>query len=461
MNHQGHILSKKIIKSCDIRGIIDQDLNIMDAYFIGRAFASYLREHDQKQCVVGRDGRLSSEDFAEQFIKGLVRSGVDVTHIGLVPVGQLYFSLTHLQISAGVMITASHNPAEYNGFKFISENRPFHGDDLARIEHICREGAFIDGEGRIEVHSIKGPYVDYLQSFLKSREPSALNIVWDPGNGAVGAVLKEFTAGMPGNHILICEDVDGTFPNHHPDPSVEKNVTILKEAVFREKADLGIAFDGDGDRLAVVDGEGSLFYGDQLLVLLARSILKDSPGSVIMSEVKASRFFIDEIKAMGGDALLWKVGHTNQKAKMLEMDIPLAGETSGHFYFKENHNFDDALFTAVKVLEILNAEPDAFLNLKQRIPDFHDSGEIRVRLQDKDPDYILGHVRRHLEKFRYNYSCVDGIRRESDHGFWIIRKSNTEPHLTVRCEDKSLEGYTESMALIRDLLSSSGLRFSA
>lgn len=458
MEYKGHLLSKKIIKSCDIRGIIDKDLNSMDSYFIGRSFASFLTEHGQTKCVVGRDGRLSSEDFSKQLIKGLLDSGIDVTDIGLVPVGTVYFSLSHLDITASVMVTASHNPAEYNGFKFISNKQPFHGDDLTRLEHICREGAFTVGKGRVQEKDIRAAYIGYVHSFLKDDEPSDLKIVWDPGNGAVASVIKKFTENLPGEHTLICAEVDGNFPNHHPDPSVEKNVKMLKEAILKHEADLGISFDGDGDRLAVVDAEGHLYYGDQLLVLLAQEILEDYPSAVIMSEVKASRFFIDEVESMGGTPLLWKVGHTNQKEKMLEMGIHLAGETSGHFYYKENGNFDDALFTAVKVLQLLYSKPDSLLNMKKRIPVFHDSGEIRVKLHDKNPDMILDGVKRYLDSAGNKYSDVDGIRRESNHGFWIIRKSNTEPHLTVRCEDKFQEGYNESLTLIRELLHSSGLK---
>lgn len=456
---KGHFLSKKIIKSCDIRGIIDKDLSIIDAYFVGRSFASFLMNSGQKSCVVGRDGRLSSEDFSSQLIAGLIESGIDVTDIGLIPVGTVYFSLTHLNITASVMVTASHNPAEYNGFKFISHNLPFHGDDLIRMEHICREGAFTEGKGSVQKKDIRAAYIDYIQSFIEKKESSDLKIVWDPGNGAIASVLGKFTESIPGKHTLICADVDGNFPNHHPDPSVEKNVQMLKKNIQEQKADLGISFDGDGDRMAIVDSEGHLYYGDQLLVLLAQDLLEEYPGSVILSEVKASRFFIDEIERMGGIPLLWKVGHTNQKDKMLEMDIRLAGETSGHFYFKENGNFDDALFTAVKVLQLLYSKPDSLIDMKKRIPLFHDSGEIRIKLHDKNPDFVLDKVKKYLVEENADFSDVDGIRRESNHGFWIIRKSNTEPHLTVRCEDKSEGGYKESLNLIKDILHASGLNF--
>ncbi|QEN09363.1 phosphomannomutase/phosphoglucomutase [Oceanispirochaeta crateris] len=459
MSQEGHILSRKIIKSCDIRGIIDENLNSMDAFYIGRSFASLLKEKHQHKCVVGRDGRLSSKDFSKQLIKGLTDSGIHVIDIGLVPVGIVYFSLSFLDISAAVMVTASHNPAEYNGFKFISNKQPFHGDDLIQLESICREGAFIDGQGRLETQDVRAAYVSSLHALLDKTEHSGLKVVWDPGNGAVFSVITPFTEGLPGRHVLICAEVDGRFPHHHPDPSVEKNVRMLKDAVLDQGADLGLSFDGDGDRLAVVDGLGRLYYGDQLLVLLAQKLLEKHPMAVIMSEVKASRFFVDEIERLGGRALLWKVGHTNQKEKMQEMGILLAGETSGHFYFKENGNYDDALFTAVKVLQILYSDPDALLNLDQRIPIYYDSAEIRVKLQDKKPDMILNGIKRYLERTESEFLDVDGIRKESSHGFWIIRKSNTEPHLTVRCEDQSKEGYEESLRLIKKLLLEAGLQF--
>ncbi len=458
MNENGHILSERIIKACDIRGIINKDLDSRDAYFIGRSFGTYLFENNQSSCSVGRDGRLSSREFSQQLIKGLTESGVRVIDIGLVPVGTVYYSLGHLNLSASVMVTASHNPADYNGFKFISNGESFHGDQLRRLAEICRTGEFLSGEGSKTYKDIRKAYLTYLQTFLDSpADRYSPTIVWDPGNGAVASVLSEFTAELPGNHILICDTVDGRFPYHHPDPSIEKNVQMLKERVLQEGADLGISFDGDGDRMAVVDSEGHLFYGDQLLILLAQRVLEDHPESVIMSEVKASRFFSDEIRRMGGRPLLWKVGHTNQKEKMALQDIPLAGETSGHFYFRENGNFDDALFTAVKVLQQLSSHPDSLVELKKRFPLYHDSGEIRIGLDDREPETILEKIRSSLKETGVAFLDVDGIRTETESGFWIVRKSNTEPHLTIRCEDSSLEGYKRNLEQIRTLVGNAGL----
>jgi phosphomannomutase len=457
MNKIGHRLSERIIKACDIRGIVDKDLDERDAYFIGRSFGSYLLENDQSSCSVGRDGRISSSDYSRQLIKGLTESGIDVVDIGLVPVGTVYFSLDYLNVPASVMVTASHNPADYNGFKFISDNKPFHGDQLRRLREICSSGEFSSGKGRSVARDIRTEYLRSLHSFLEPGSAYAPTIVWDPGNGAVASVLSGFTETLPGRHILLCDKVDGRFPFHHPDPSVEKNVEMLKDRVLEEGADLGIAFDGDGDRMAVVDGEGRLFYGDQLLILLARNVLEQHPGAVIMSEVKASRFFSDEVRRLGGRPLLWKVGHTNQKEKMIEQDIPLAGETSGHFYFRENGNFDDALFTAVKLLQQLRAHPDSIVDLKERFPLYHDSGEIRINLNDRKPEAVLEGIGASLKESGADYSEIDGIRRETESGFWIIRKSNTEPHLTFRCEDSSLESYERSLRWIQDQLERSGL----
>lgn len=457
MNMIGHRLSEKIIKACDIRGIVGKDLDERDAYFIGRSFGSYLLENDQDACSVGRDGRISSSEYSRQLIKGLNESGVHVIDIGLVPVGAVYFSLGYLKLSASVMVTASHNPSDYNGFKFISGNRSFHGEQLRRLEEICRSGEFSTGQGRSACQDIREEYLAYLHTFLDTVSPGAPTVVWDPGNGAVASVLSGFTEKLSGKHVLLCDEVDGRFPFHHPDPSVEKNVEMLKDRVLEEGADLGIAFDGDGDRMAVVDGEGCLFYGDQLLTLLARSVLERHPSSVIMSEVKASRFFSDEIRRLGGRPLLWKVGHTNQKDKMIEQGIPLAGETSGHFYFRENGNFDDALFTAVKLLQQLGAHPDALVDLKSRFPLYHDSGEIRIDLKDRTPEAVLEDIQSSLKDMGADYSDIDGIRRETESGFWIIRKSNTEPHLTFRCEDSSPESYQRSLGWIQTQLEQSGL----
>ncbi|MBB6482114.1 phosphomannomutase/phosphoglucomutase [Spirochaeta isovalerica] len=453
-----HTFDSDILKECDIRGVVDRNLGDQDAYFVGRGFGTMLRLKNKKNCLVGRDGRLSSKRLAESTISGLIDAGIDVVDGGLIPTPAVYFGVNALKIQAGLMITASHNPPEYNGFKFLTDEGSFHGEDIVNLGSICREGVFAVGEGLCSQRNIIPEYMDYLLKFLDTRLLKNLKVVWDPGNGAAGIILSSLLEKIPGDHILICGEVDGRFPNHHPDPSLPENTIMLSRKVLEEKADLGIALDGDGDRMAAVDGKGRLLYGDQLLVLFSRDYLRRFPGATVMSEVKASRFFYDEIFAMGGSPLMWKVGHTNQKAKMKEEAIGLAGETSGHFFFQENYGFDDGLFAAIKLLNFLNGEEDSLNEIVDSFPVYHDSGEIRVSLTSEERHRVIEELKSQLRSVGRDHTDIDGIRVSTEEGFWMLRSSNTQPHLTIRCEALTKSGLEETMNELRDLLSVAGVK---
>ncbi|OQY32433.1 MAG: phosphomannomutase/phosphoglucomutase [Spirochaetaceae bacterium 4572_59] len=454
---QKHKISNEILKACDIRGIVGSQLDTQDAYFVGKAFGSILIRKAEKSCIVGYDGRLSSLELSQKLIQGLQESGINVIDVGLVPTPVVYFAIHHLKADAGIIVTASHNPSEYNGFKFQLKDRPFHGDDIQEMGELCAAGCFSSGSGRYNKADIKDAYVEYLIGFLDVPESCDLSVVWDPGHGASAAVLSAFLKRLPGKHYAICNEVDGTFPCHHPDPSLEENLEHLKQAVLENEADLGIAFDGDGDRLGIIDGKGKMLLGDQLLVLFARDLLKRRPASKIMSEVKASRFFTDDVISHGGEAVIWKVGHTNQKEKMRFENIPLAGETSGHMFFEENRGLDDGMFASVKLLNILMAHPLKLSEIREAFPRYHDSGEIRIPLETAKRKALIEEITLRMIHDKRSFLDIDGIRTETADGFWMIRASNTQPHMTIRCEAASEEGLRDCMADLDRQLELSGI----
>ncbi|MBI9103298.1 MAG: phosphomannomutase/phosphoglucomutase [Spirochaetales bacterium] len=452
-----HQLSKEILKECDIRGITGKDLSPLDAYYIGRSFGSILKKEGKLTCTVGQDGRLSSDSLRIEVIKGLLEAGIDVTYIGIVPTPMVYYGTFKLRTDSGLMVTASHNPAEYNGFKFITTTGSFHGDDIKALARIAFEGDFTSGKGTLLKRDIRREYIPYIHSFLSAGNSRRLKVVWDPGNGATAAILSDFLKDLPGEHLVICGEVDGNFPHHHPDPSLPENVKQLKAKVVEEGADLGIAFDGDGDRLGVVDGEGTLLYGDQLLVLFARDFLENNPGAVVMSEVKASQFFYDEVAALGGIPLMWKVGHTNQKEKMKAEGIGLAGETSGHIFFSENRGFDDALFAAVKLINILSHADRTLTRMVKEFPAYYDSGEIRIHLEAEERRRVVDEILERVRGAGRQVVDIDGIRVSFSGGFWMLRGSNTQPHLTIRVEARSKDGLESGLTDLYKQLELSGL----
>lgn len=452
-----HKLDPSILKECDIRGIAGEYLNKDDAYFIGRSFGTLLAGKGKRQCAVGRDGRLSSDDLCRSAVSGLRDSGIHVLDVGLVPTPALYFAVGNLSSGAGLMVTASHNPPEYNGFKFLTDDGPIYGDDIREMDQFCRTGNFTEGFGGYDEIEILSEYLSYLKDFKKEIQNRDLKVVWDAGNGATGVLLKEFTEELQGKHKIICGQVDGRFPNHPPDPTVPENIELLRQAVLEENCDLGIAFDGDGDRIVAVDSKGRMLTGDQLLVIYAREFLKENPGEMVMSEVKASRFLYDEIFLMGGEPVMWKVGHTNQKSKMKEDSIGLAGETSGHMFFSENQGYDDGLFAAIKLLNILGDSEESLAELIDDFPRLIDSGEIRIPIPADKRHGIISSIKEQLIIKEIQHCDIDGIRTTTEEGFWIIRSSNTEPQLTLRCEARTEKGYREAVEELTSMLSHAGL----
>ena len=436
-------LNKEILKACDIRGVYNTSLFDDDFYYIARAFAVILHKENKKNCVLGYDCRLSSVALFEKFKQGLLDSGIKVFYFPtLISSPALYYSLDYLKADSGVMITASHNPYIYNGCKFVINDRIFHNTDITNLNEIIEIGNFVDKKIDDQVCvDIKETYINYLISKLNIDNLKEAKIVWDCANGATAFCIKDFVKRLPSQNILIFEEADGRFPNHKPDPSKEENLQLVKDKVLEVKADIGISFDGDGDRVGFIDSTGSYVDGNQLLIILAKDFLNSNPGEKVMSEVKASKVFYNSIKDFGGIPVMWKVGHTNQKAKMKEDDIKFAGETSGHIFYKENNYYDDGMFGAIKLLNYMFFTKQKLSQILEKLPLIIGSGEVRLKMNEDERTLFLKVIKENLIKDNREFIDIDGVRVDSSNGFWLLRKSNTEPHITLYCESYSKEDY--------------------
>ncbi len=454
-----HTFHPSILRAYDIRGIYDQTLFDKDAFFVGKSFGSFLAKSEQQRVVVACDGRLSSPALKAQLIKGLIESGMHVIDVGMGPTPMLYFAVHHLSCDAGIMVTGSHNPGHHNGFKMMLLERPFFGDDILGLAKITEAGKFSESEdGSFEKCHIQDDYVnrvledcplaksesnllDEIDQFMPRKK---LKIAWDAGNGAAGEVMKQISKRIYAEHILLFEEIDGTFPNHHPDPTVPSNLQDLIKTVREESCDLGIAFDGDGDRIGVVDDEGEILWGDQLLVFFAREILAEKPGATIIADVKASNVLFDEVKKAGGVPLMWKTGHSLIKAKMKETKAPLAGEMSGHIFFADKYyGFDDALYAAIRIINIVEQSEVSLSTLRKALPQTFSTPEIRIECSDEKKFQIIEELKKNLQKSGVIFNDVDGIRAIEKNGWWLIRASNTQSVLVSRAEADSQEGLAE------------------
>lgn len=455
-----HTFNKFVLKQYDIRGIVGEAINEIDAYYVGKSYGTLLRQMHKSTCVLGYDARETSEPYASKVTEGLLECGINVTNIGLAPTPMVYFALQFLGKSAALIVTASHNPPEYNGFKMLTNRRPIWGEDIQKLGKIASSGEFIDGGGsRVEFRDIKNEYFDFLLQRLDKNLGKTFKICWDAGNGAVAAILKDFVKKLPGEHLTICDTIDPAFPNHHPNPEMLENMKMLSETVVKNNCDFGIAFDGDGDRIGVVDGEGVMLYGDQLLCIFARDFLSKHPGEAVMSEVSSSQVLYDDIKKHGGVPVMWKPGHSIQKAKMASDHIMLAGETSGHIFFGENHNYDDALYAAIKLINILASSPKSLTAMRKEFPKTYATNKITVKSDDVRKMEIPQEIAKRLEKDKTReVSRVEGVRVKKADGWWMCRHSSTSPNMTVRCEALSEKGLEECRKELWEQLLLSGCK---
>ena len=449
----GHALDPAILGAYDIRGIVDETLTGADMAAIGRGFATIARSRSTAirppLVCVGRDGRLSSPDLEAHLVEGLTAAGADVVRIGLGPSPMLYFAVHDRQCDGGMMITGSHNPPAYNGVKMVLGGGPFYGADIGTLAGVVKDGPLAEGSGRAtEADEVRAAYVARL---LIEAVEKPFTVAWDAGNGAAGAVLGALVNRLPGRHVLLNHEVDGTFPAHHPDPTVPENLAQLIETARAERCDLGIAFDGDGDRIGVVDGTGTILWGDQLVALLARQVLRERPGATVIGDVKASSVLFDEIARLGGAPLMWRTGHAPIKAKMAECDAPLAGEMSGHIFFADRYlGFDDALYAALRLLRLIAGEGRSLAALRAELPQRVSTPEVRFPCPDTRKFRVADEIRVRLSAAGVAFTAIDGVRAETEDGWWLLRASNTQSMLVARCEgtdDAALSRLKDDLAL--------------
>lgn len=452
--HQFH---PSVLREYDIRGIVGKTLGPADAAAIGRAYGTMVRAKGGKSIALGYDGRLSSPELAAAAAEGLVSAGIQVKRVGLGPTPMLYYAIKHLGTDAGLQITGSHNPSDYNGFKMALSTGPVYGDAILEIGRIANAGAYAEGKGSIEDFDIQDAYVDRMLKDYAGLKP--LKIVWDAGNGATGEILRRLVAKLPGQHTLLFDEIDGRFPNHHPDPTVPENLVDLQKAVAAQKADLGIGFDGDGDRIGAIDQTGRIVWGDQLLAIYAREVLADRPGAIIIADVKASQVLFDEVARLGGKPLMWKTGHSLLKAKMAETGSPLAGEMSGHIFFADKwYGFDDALYCAVRLISLVSRSGESLKAIVDTLPTVCNTPETRFDVDAARKFKVIDEVKARLAKIPgLQVNDIDGVRVNTPDGWWLVRASNTQEVLVARAESQSPEGLERLKTLLKDQLAASGI----
>ena len=441
-----HRFNPTVLRQYDIRGVVDDTLDEADARALGRAFATMATAEGARSVAVGRDGRLHSERLEAALVDGLTAGGLDVVRVGMGPSPMLYFGAATLGVDGGIQVTGSHNPADYNGFKMSMGGHSIHGEAIQQLGRIAASGDWSEGSGSVREYDILEDYADRLVADFKGGD---YKIGWDAGNGAAGPALELLVDRLPGEHHVLFSEVDGTFPHHHPDPTVEKNLAHLKDLVRENELDFGIAFDGDGDRIGAVDGEGRVIWGDQILMLLAEPVLADHPGATIIADVKASRTFFERVAELGGEPLMWKTGHSLIKSKMKETGAPLAGEMSGHIFFQHRwYGFDDALYAAVRLIEAVAASGKSLTELHDAMPHAVSTPEMRFPVGDKDKFEVVDALLANLRASGADIDDTDGARVSTEDGWWLLRASNTQDVLAARAEASDEAGLERLVAQI-------------
>ncbi len=389
-------------------------------------------------------------------VRGVRAAGADVQELGLGPTPMLYFGVHELGAAGGIQVTGSHNPPSHNGFKMMLGTSPFFGDGIQEIGRRVALGDLASGAGGLEAIDLFEPYVARLRRDFHGTRP--LSVVWDAGNGAAGPAMEALAARLPGRHRCLFAEIDGRFPNHHPDPTVPENLEDLIARVKEDGAEIGVAFDGDGDRIGVVDGQGRIIYGDQILQILAADLLARRPGSTIIADVKASKVLFDEVRRLGGVPLMWKTGHSLIKAKMVETGAPLSGEMSGHIFYKDGfYGHDDALYVAVRLLDILARGDRTLAQIRDAMPETFNTPELRFDCAEDQKFEAIRRLKEQLRAEGQEVSLVDGVRVTTPEGWWLLRASNTQAVLVARAEADSPQALERLKAEIRRRLTSVGL----
>ncbi|HYE26880.1 MAG TPA: phosphomannomutase/phosphoglucomutase [Allosphingosinicella sp.] len=450
-----HRLPPTSLREYDIRGIYGETLDEEDAEAVGRTFGTLVRRGGGSRVAVGRDGRHSSPGLEAALIKGLTGSGADVVRIGLGPTPMLYYAEAELPVDGGLMITGSHNPGHYNGFKLVLGHAAFFGERIQQLGRMAAAGDWERGSGSVRDEDVLERYVERL---LLGFDGRPFRIGWDCGNGAAGPVVERLVKRLPGEHFTLFPEVDGRFPHHHPDPTVEANLEDLKRLVREKGLDFGVAFDGDADRLGAVDGEGRVVWGDQLLAILAEPVLREVPGATIIADVKASQALFDRVAELGGKPLMWKTGHSLIKSKMKETGAPLAGEMSGHIFFRHQwYGFDDAIYAALRLIRAVSCLGGSLTALRSGMPAMVNTPEMRFQVDEARKFAVVDEVLERLAASGAEVDRTDGARVSTADGWWLLRASNTQDVLVARAEAKDEAGLQRLVAQIDMQLALSGL----
>ncbi|MFO8058881.1 MAG: phosphomannomutase/phosphoglucomutase [bacterium] len=437
----------KIFREYDIRGVVYEDYDEDFARKLGRAFARMLKDHGGSKASLGRDCRLSSPDLSKAVMQGMTESGIEVWDIGVVTTPMVYFSLFNLEVDGGIQVSGSHNPPDQNGFKISVGKETLYGSDIQKLREIIEQEDFPKGEGKVLDKPVRDMYIKWVSENIKLEKP--LKVVIDGGNGTAGPVAAPILKNLGCEVHELYTDMDGRFPNHHPDPTVEENVQELIATVRKTGAQVGIGYDGDGDRIGVVDDEGRIVWGDMLLMLLARAVLEEVPGATIVGEVKCSHLLFDDIEKHGGRAIMWKAGHSLIKAKLKQENGALGGEMSGHIFYKHRFfGFDDAVYAGCRLLELLSRWDRKLSDMMKEVPKTYNTPELRIESSDERKFDIVKEASEHFKSQGYETIDVDGVRLVFPDGWGLVRASNTQPMLVMRFEAES-EGRLNE---IRDLV---------
>ena len=457
---KSHRFDPTVLREYDIRGTVGQNIGKGDAYAIGRGFGSAVARKGGKQVCIGYDGRLSSPELEAAVVDGLRDCGLEVWRAGLGPTPMLYFATVTQGAAGGIMITGSHNPPDQNGFKMMLGKASFYGEAIQELGRVAGAGDYVSApRGTVQDRPVREAYVERLAAGLTDAGPAPkpLTVAWDAGNGAAGEVMAALTKKLPGKHILLNEKIDGRFPSHHPDPTVPENLQQLMEAVRANNCDLGVAFDGDGDRVGAVDGQGKVLWADQMMILFAREVLQSKPGATIIADVKSSEVLFEEIRRAGGKPLMWKTGHSHIKAKLAEANAPLAGEFAAHIMFADRYyGFDDALYAAVRLIGLVGRAGRTLSDMRVSLPSMINTPEVRFETTEDRKFALVDEVKQRLRAAGADLNDIDGVRVRTKDGWWLLRASNTQAMLVARCEANDAAGLDRLKAQLNAALTSAG-----
>ena len=445
-----HYFHESLLREYDIRGIVNETLFEADAFIIGKIFGTRVLENNGRSVAIGRDGRHSSIKMETALVEGLQSAGVDAHKIGECPTPQLYYATHTLKMGGGIMVTGSHNPPNYNGFKMMLGTRPFFGSDIKDMAKTAATGDYKSGLGKVIKTDIFSNYIDRL--LLNINLEKQLSIVWDCGNGSAGPAVEALCKRLRGKHKILFSEVNGDFPNHHPDPSNPENLKFCKEEVLKRRFDLGIAFDGDGDRIGVVDDKGRDVPGDILLLVLSKFLIEEKKNALIIGDIKCSQVLFDEIEKIGAKSIISKTGHSHVKMNMKKYNADLAGEMSGHIFFKSNYGFDDALYASIELIKILTKSDKKLSQIIDEIPKVYNTPEIRIDCDENKKFSLIESVCKSQKKLNKNILDIDGLRVKSEDGWWLLRASNTQPGIVLRCESESQAGLHKQIENVKSAI---------